>query len=52
HADIEFPEDDATDYGTDVGQTCPQCKTGIMVKFGGCTECSKQCGMKDSCDMK
>ncbi|MBT4209425.1 MAG: adenosylcobalamin-dependent ribonucleoside-diphosphate reductase [Candidatus Komeilibacteria bacterium] len=52
HADIELPEDDDANYGTAVGQTCPQCKKGIMVKFGGCTECSKQCGMKGACDMK
>lgn len=52
HADVELPEDDDKIYGTAVGQTCPQCKKGIMVKIGGCTECSKQCGMKGSCDMK
>lgn len=39
-------------YGTGVGKICPNCKNGIMVKMGGCTECSKQCGMKGSCDMK
>ncbi|MBT6691069.1 adenosylcobalamin-dependent ribonucleoside-diphosphate reductase [Candidatus Parcubacteria bacterium] len=39
-------------YGLDVGQICPQCKEGVMVKIGGCTECSKQCGMKGACDMK
>lgn len=39
-------------YGTDVGQTCPNCKKGTMVKIGGCTECSNGCGMKGSCDMK
>ena len=39
-------------YGTEVGKICPQCKQGVMVKMGGCTECSKQCGMKGSCDMK
>lgn len=52
HADVEQPEDDDKEYGTGVGQTCPQCKQGIMVKIGGCTECSKQCGMKGACDMK
>jgi len=52
HADIELPEDDDKVYGSAVGQTCPQCKEGIMVKFGGCTECSKQCGMKGACDLK
>ncbi len=39
-------------YGAGVGQVCPQCQQGIMVKHGGCTECSKQCGFKGSCDMK
>ena len=51
-AGVELPEDDDKVYGSGVGQTCPQCKKGIMVKIGGCTECSKQCGMKGSCDMK
>lgn len=39
-------------YGSEVGKICPQCKQGVMVKLGGCTECSKQCGFKGSCDMK
>lgn len=39
-------------YGTEVGKICPNCKLGVMVKMGGCTECSKQCGFKGSCDMK
>jgi len=39
-------------YGSNVGVICPQCKQGVMVKIGGCTECSKQCGMKGACDMK
>ena len=52
HAGKELPEDDDKEYGSSVGQTCPQCKKGIMVKIGGCTECSKQCGMKGACDMK
>lgn len=39
-------------YGPEVGKICPQCKQGVMVKLGGCTECSKQCGFKGSCDMK
>jgi ribonucleoside-diphosphate reductase alpha chain len=39
-------------YGTGVGKICPNCKLGVMVKMGGCTECSKQCGMKGACDMK
>ncbi|MFA6466961.1 MAG: adenosylcobalamin-dependent ribonucleoside-diphosphate reductase [Patescibacteria group bacterium] len=57
HADLEIPEPDEaeldpTKYGPEVGKICPQCKQGIMAKFGGCTECSKQCGFKGSCDMK
>lgn len=43
---------DPDKYGTDVGKICPQCKEGVMVKLGGCTECSKQCGFKGACDMK
>ena len=39
-------------YGTAVGKICPNCKMGVMVKMGGCTECSKMCGFKGSCDMK
>ena len=39
-------------YGADVGKICPQCKEGVMIKLGGCTECSKQCGFKGACDMK
>ena len=39
-------------YGSGIGDVCPQCKQGVMVKLGGCTECSKQCGFKGSCDMK
>ncbi len=54
HADIEKPDEelDPEKYGPEVGKICPQCKEGVMVKFGGCTECSKQCGFKGSCDMK
>ncbi|MDD5749917.1 MAG: adenosylcobalamin-dependent ribonucleoside-diphosphate reductase [Patescibacteria group bacterium] len=57
HADLEIPEPseaelDPAKYGPEVGKVCPQCKQGVMVKFGGCTECSKQCGFKGSCDMK
>lgn len=39
-------------YGSDAGNTCPQCKKGTMIKFGGCTECNAGCGFKGSCDMK
>lgn len=39
-------------YGADAGNTCPNCKVGIMVKLGGCTECSQGCGFKGSCDLK
>ncbi|MBU1202721.1 adenosylcobalamin-dependent ribonucleoside-diphosphate reductase [Patescibacteria group bacterium] len=57
HADLEIPEPgeaelDPSKYGPEVGKICPQCHQGVMVKFGGCTECSKQCGFKGSCDMK
>ncbi len=49
----EIVLDDLDDsYGTAVGKICPNCKLGVMVKMGGCTECSKQCGMKGACDMK
>jgi len=41
-----------TKYGSDAGMICPQCKEGVMIKLGGCTECSKQCGFKGACDMK
>lgn len=51
---IELKEEDGIDskYGSHVGQICPQCQQGVMVKMGGCTECSKMCGFKGSCDMK
>lgn len=39
-------------YGSEVGNTCPICKKGEMVKLGGCTECSAGCGFKGGCDMK
>ena len=39
-------------YGSEIGNICPQCEKGVMIKIGGCTECSKQCGFKGSCDMK
>ncbi len=39
-------------YGADIGNTCPMCKKGTMVKMGGCTECSACCGFKGTCDMK
>ena len=47
----KVPDKDVT-YGADAGNTCPNCKTGIMIKIGGCTECSQGCGFKGSCDMK
>ncbi|MFC1775069.1 adenosylcobalamin-dependent ribonucleoside-diphosphate reductase, partial [Nanoarchaeota archaeon] len=40
------------DYGPELGKKCPQCLTGTMVKVGGCTECSNQCGFKGACDVK
>jgi ribonucleoside-diphosphate reductase alpha chain len=39
-------------YGSEVGNTCPICKKGTMVKVGGCTECNGGCGFKGGCDMK
>jgi ribonucleoside-diphosphate reductase alpha chain len=48
----EETKDPKMSYGSSVGDVCPQCKQGVMVKLGGCTECSKQCGFKGSCDMK
>ena len=41
-----------SEYGADVGKICPNCKQGVMVKMGGCTECSKMCGFKGSCDTR
>ncbi|PIZ51699.1 ribonucleoside-diphosphate reductase, adenosylcobalamin-dependent [Candidatus Woesearchaeota archaeon CG_4_10_14_0_2_um_filter_33_13] len=38
-------------YGSTVGNRCPGCKEGTMVKIGGCTECSNQCGFKGACGM-
>lgn len=38
--------------GPEPGQTCPSCTQGTMIKRGGCTECSKQCGFTGSCDVK
>jgi ribonucleoside-diphosphate reductase alpha chain len=38
-------------YGPELGNTCPVCKKGIMVKRGGCTECSAGCGFTGGCDM-
>ena len=45
-------EQEEIEYGSQVGNTCPICKKGIMVKLGGCTECSLGCGFKGGCDMK
>jgi hypothetical protein len=40
------------EHGAEVGQTCPECKKGVMVKIGGCTQCSKNCGFTGTCDTK
>lgn len=40
------------EYGAEAGNTCPNCREGIMLKRGGCTECSKGCGFTGSCDIK
>ncbi len=42
----------STKYGSEAGNTCPNCSEGIMIKRGGCTECSKGCGFTGSCDIK
>ncbi|MFH1770918.1 MAG: adenosylcobalamin-dependent ribonucleoside-diphosphate reductase [archaeon] len=39
-------------YGAEPGDTCPSCKEGIMIKIGGCTQCSKNCGFTGECDIK
>jgi ribonucleoside-diphosphate reductase alpha chain len=39
-------------YGPEAGNTCPNCKKGLMVKVGGCTQCSKNCGFTGNCDSK
>jgi ribonucleoside-diphosphate reductase alpha chain len=49
---VEEKVDNPEDYGADMGQKCPQCRTGTMIKLGGCTECSNQCGFKGACDVK
>ena len=43
--------DNSEEYGSKAGQRCPACKEGVMVKIGGCTECSSQCGFKGSCEL-
>lgn len=48
----ETAEEEDEKYGSAVGKICPNCKQGVMVKMGGCTECSKMCGFKGSCDAK
>jgi ribonucleoside-diphosphate reductase alpha chain len=51
--DLDNKEDlDNNIYGVEAGKICPNCKKGIMVKIGGCTECSAGCGFKGSCDLK
>ncbi len=39
-------------FGSDLGDTCPQCKKGKMIKVGGCTQCSESCGFTGACDVK
>ncbi|MBN1175945.1 adenosylcobalamin-dependent ribonucleoside-diphosphate reductase [Candidatus Woesearchaeota archaeon] len=55
-AQADVPKEDLESveivYGSEVGETCPICKKGIMVKVGGCTECNAGCGFKGGCDMK
>lgn len=45
-------EDENIVYGAETGNKCPNCKKGVMVRIGGCTECSLGCGFKGSCDLK
>lgn len=47
---VEEKKEEEIIYGPQVGNTCPACKKGTMVKIGGCTECSNQCGFKGTCD--
>ena len=42
----------STIVGADIGNTCPNCHEGTMLKIGGCTECSKHCGFTGACDVK
>ncbi|NQU98304.1 adenosylcobalamin-dependent ribonucleoside-diphosphate reductase [Candidatus Woesearchaeota archaeon] len=39
-------------YGSQPDNICPSCREGVMVKVGGCTQCSKNCGFTGSCDAK
>jgi len=39
-------------YGAEIGNICPVCKRGLMIKIGGCTQCSKNCGFTGACDIK
>ena len=49
--EIKINKEEDIEVGSSAGNRCPACKEGIMVKIGGCTECSSQCGFKGSCDM-
>ncbi|MFH1589959.1 MAG: adenosylcobalamin-dependent ribonucleoside-diphosphate reductase [archaeon] len=49
---IKTVELENEEEGEDAGQTCPSCNEGKMVKIGGCTQCSKNCGFTGSCDTK
>ena len=31
-------------------EICPNCKIGIMIKIGGCTQCNQNCGFVGECD--
>ena len=31
-------------------EICPMCKIGKIIKIGGCTQCSMNCGYVGSCD--
>lgn len=50
-ADLREDKNNGIIYGADAGNRCPACRKGVMVKIGGCTECSSQCGFKGSCSV-
>ncbi|MFW6378410.1 MAG: adenosylcobalamin-dependent ribonucleoside-diphosphate reductase [Nanoarchaeota archaeon] len=50
--DAQDVEKEDVVYGAEVGNRCPMCKKGTMIKVGGCTECDANCGFKGGCDMK
>ena len=51
-ASLSTPKKEEVVYGSELGETCPNCKVGKMIKIGGCTKCDAGCGFKGGCDMK